>query len=376
MKLSVLQENLRKALSITSRFAASRSQLPALNNVCLKTEKGQLKLTSTNLETGIHYWLGAKVEQEGSLTVPAKTFFEFISSLSAGKIELLTDKNTLKVKSEGGKASLVGIPANDFPSVPSFEDKEKIDLPIKNLNQAVNRVAFAASLDESRPVLSGVLFKKRAGSLVMVATDGYRLSLKKLDLELKKNQEELFDKGILLPAKTLVEVTKLLVEEQGGDSFGLSLTPQASQVIFSLPQAEVVSRLIEGDFPDFEKIIPSESTTQVVVEKEDLLRGIKTASIFARESANIVRLEITKDQVKISANAPQMGDNLSTVSAQVQGKGALKIAFNVRFLLDFLGAVKEKEIELEFSGNLNPGVFKTSKDKSFFHIIMPVRVQD
>jgi len=375
MKISVLQENLQKALSITGRFAASRAQLPALNNVCLTTEKSRLKLTSTNLETGIHYWLGAKVEKAGSLTIPVKTFFELVSSLSAGRVELETDKHTLKIKSEGGRASLVGIPAADFPSVPSFEGKEKIDLPIKNLNQAVSQVAFAASLDESRPVLSGVLLKKRGDSLVMVATDGYRLSLKKINLELKKNQEELFDKGILLPAKTLIEVTKLLTEEQESDSFSLSLTPQASQAIFSLPQAEIVSRLIEGDFPDYEKIIPGKSTTQVTIEKEDLLRGIRTASIFARESANIVRLEVTKDQVKISANAPQMGDNLSTVNAQIQGK-SLKIAFNVRFLLDFLSAVKDKEVKLEFSGNLNPGIFKTGKDKSFFHIIMPVRVQD
>ncbi len=375
MKISLLQENLHKALSITSRFVASRAQLPALSNVCLKTENNRLKITATNLETGIHYWLGAKIEKEGSLTVPAKTFLELITSLSAGRINLEVDKNTLIVNSDNGRASLMGIPASDFPQVPSFEDKQKIDLPIKNLNRAVTQVAFSASLDDSRPVLSGVLLTKRNDQLAMVATDGYRLSLKKISQEFKKAQEELFTKGILLPAKTLVEAVKLLGEEEGGDSFSLSLTPKESQVIFSLPQAEIVSRLIEGDFPDFEKIIPGQAKTVVTVDKEELLGGIRTAAIFARESANIVRLEVAGDRLKISANAPQVGDNLSTITAQIQGEN-LKIAFNVRFLLDFLSIVKDKEVVLEFSGALSPGVFKVSKDKTFLHIIMPVRVQD
>jgi len=374
MRLSVLQENLAQGLNIASRSVATRAQLPILSNVLLTTDKGRLKISATNLETGINLWVGAKIEKEGSLSVPAKILSEFVSSLPAGKIELEAKENSLSLSAGAFKADFIGLSAAEFPLVPSLTGKVNVSFEGKVLASAVSQVAFAAATDEGRPVLTGVLILPKGNQLVLAATDGYRLSMKKLK-EVKGLEKLAQSKsGLIIPSRTLIEVARL-VGEADEEKIKLAITPKASQVIFALGEAEIVSRLIEGKFPDFEKIIPESSTTKVTVETETLTRAVRMAAIFARESANIIRFEIKGAKLRVSANTAQVGGNISEVEAKVEGKEG-KVAFNSRYLLDFLNTISADQVSFEMSGALNPGVFTALGDKSFLHIIMPVRVQE
>lgn len=375
MKLSVLQENLAKALSIASRTVAIRAQLPVLNNILLTTDKGRLKLSATNLETGINFWIGAKIEEKGSVSIPAKVLTEFVAALPPEKIELVTKENNLNLVCGVYQANFVGLPASEFPPVPTVKDKEIINFNFGDLHKAITQVAFAAAQDEGRPVLAGVLMVVKGKNLVLVATDGYRLSVKKISglKEIEKASE--LEKGLIIPAKTLMEVARIGGEEKQEKKVGLTVSSDSNQVIFSTPEAEIVSRLIEGDFPEFEKVIPSKGETKVIVETETLIKAAKMASIFARESANIVRVEIKNSTLRVSANTAQVGSNLSEIKVKTEGKKN-KIAFNSRYLLDFLNSIEAEQVSFEMSSPLNPGVFKPVGDNSFLHIIMPVRVQE
>lgn len=375
MKLSTLQENLAKGLSTVSRSVASKAQLPVLSNILLTTDKGRLKLSATNLETGINFWIGAKIEKEGTISIPAKILTEFVSSLPAEKVELEVKETTLNLICGSYQASFVGLAASEFPSVPTLKDKETISFSSGDLAKAVSQVAFAAAQDEGRPVLTGVLIITKGDSLVLVATDGYRLSVKKLAGVKGFGEVKEFKKGLIIPSRTLTEVAKVTSEQNQEKGVGLSITPSSNQIIFSTNDAEIVSRLIEGSFPEFEKIIPEKGKTKILVETESLMKAVRIASIFARESANIIRFRIKKSGITISANAPQIGDNVINLEAKVEGEEN-KIAFNSRYLLDLLNSCDSPSISFEMTSSLNPGVFTPSEDKSFFHIIMPVRIQE
>lgn len=375
MKLSVLQENLAQGLNTASRLVAPKAQLPVLGNILLATDRGRLKLSATNLETGINLWLGAKIDQEGSISIPAKIFTEYIVSLRPGKINLEVKENTLTVKGEFYQANFIGIPASEFPSIPTLKEEPKIKLGAKEIVSAVSQVAFAASQDDSRPVLSGILIRVKDNTLSFVATDGYRLSLR----HLKEGQElvkaEELQSGILVPARTLTEVAKAINIEDDKAVLGLTITSQAKQVIFSLPDIELISRLVEGKFPDYEKIIPDHQSSKIIFDTETFLAAVRTAAVFARESANIIRFAIGRNKVSLSANAAQVGDNLYDLEAKTEGEEA-KIAFNSRYLLDFLNSVDSDIVEMTMTTSLNPGVFSPAGRKDYLHIIMPVRVQE
>ena len=375
MKLSVLQENLTYGLTTTSRSVAAKAQLPVLSNILLATDQGRLKLSATNLETGINLWLGAKIERQGAISIPAKILTEYVSSLPAEKIDLEIKENLLYLTCGSYKASFIGLPAGEFPNIPSLKGKPEVSLLTKDLSLAISQVAFAAAQDEGRPVLTGVLIQTKGEILILVATDGYRLSLKKLAglREIQKVVE--FQKGLLIPARTLVEVGKIISVGDEEKTLGLTVTPEENQVIFTTPDCEIVSRLIEGKFPEFEKILPQKGTTRVILDAQGLAMAARVAAIFARESANIIRFEVGDSKLKVSANAAQVGDNVSEVEAKIEGKGG-KIAFNSRYLLDFLNSANSDLINFEMTTSLNPGVFTPAGDKSYLHVIMPVRVQE
>jgi len=375
MKVSILQENLIKGLNTASRSVASRAQLPILSHVLLVTDKGRLKISATNLETGVNLWLGAKVEKEGQITIPAKILTELVSSLPAQKVDLEVKENQLFISCGAYQADFVGLPASEFPKVPTLTGKPNFTFEGESLALASHQVAFAAATDEGRPILTGVLLTLEGSQLLLVATDGYRLSLKKL-ANTTKGQEEVkeFKKGLIIPARTLVEVARV-VNDSEEKSLKLGITPEANQAIFALPEVEIVSRLIEGSFPDFEKIVPEKGATKIILDKEELTRSVRMASIFARESANIIKFEVRGSKFKVSANTAQVGSNLSEIEAKIEGKEN-KIAFNSRYLLDFLSVVGSEQVTFEMSGSLNPGVFTPAGDSSFTHIIMPVRVQE
>jgi DNA polymerase-3 subunit beta len=381
VKVVLLQENLIKGLNSASRCVSGRVQLPILSHVLLATDEGRLKVSATNLETGVNLWLGAKIEKEGQITIPAKILTELTASLPAEKVQLEVKNNTLYLTCGSYQANFVGLAASEFPLIPTLTKEASVTLDGEMLNKAIGLVAFAAAADEGRPVLTGVLLTKIGKQLTLVATDGYRLSVK--NLKPKKDAAKLmtrWDKikelkdGLIIPARTLQEVARLMGESEDS-GLKLAVTPQASQVILALPEAEVVSRLIEGEFPDYQRIIPEKSETSVEVDREELIRAVRLAAIFARESANIIRFKVGKNGLQISANSASVGGNVSEVEAKVTGKPD-KIAFNSRYLLDLLGALSAEQITLEMGGSLNPGVFRPTGDQSFTHIIMPVRVQE
>lgn len=368
MKISLLQENLNKGLTTVSRSVSAKAQLPILSNILLETDKGRLKLSATNLETGLNFWLGAKIEEEGSICIPAKFLTEFVASLPSQKVDLETKENSLMISCQGFKATFTGMSPNEFPQIPKANSDSAITFEKKEFLQAISQVVFAASSDEGRPALTGVLLKPQENEVSLAATDGYRLSVKKLAAGLKIKDQ------LIIPAKTLIEVTRIIAESEEIKEVILSLAENQSQVVFSFPQVELASRLIEGEFPNFEKIIPEKFEISASFDREELLRAVKIASVFAREQANIVKLIFADNKIKVSAETAQMGSSEMELEAKTS-KGSLEMAFNYRFLLDFLNATSGEEILFEALGALNPGSFKISGDSSFFHIIMPVRIQ-
>lgn len=374
MKLEVLQEDLNQGLSVTSRFIASRPQLPVLANILFAAEKNnRLKLSATNLDIGIQYWLDAKVAKPGQLTIPAKEISEFVSYLSPGKLDLEAKKDSqVKISSKQGESVFTGMEAEEFPEIPTIDEAKTASLPLDNLEKAVNLVSFAAAGDDTRPVLAAVNWKFSKDGYRMVATDGYRLSLRDVsgvEVNMGKSQ----DSGtFLIPARSLIEIVRLASGEQ---ELKVGLTEDENQVVFLLPGLQLTSRLIEGEFPEYHKIIPEESATKVLVDKEEFHQSIRMASVFARESANVVKFEIGDSKIQISSNAPSVGENKTEVGAKTEGKN-LEIAFNYRFLLDFLKAIPldEQQVEMEFNEQLTPGAFKIPSDENWLHIIMPVKV--
>jgi len=367
MDLEVLQESLSKALLITSRFVSARAQLPVLSNILLKTDKTKLMLSATNLETSASISLGAKIKEEGELTIPAKNLSEIISNLSAGSIHLSSEKESLKITGAGFNGKVSGMNGLDFPKVPqTIKKDESIDLSKTEFLNSLPQVSFAASQDEGRPVLTGILFILSKKSLSLVATDGFRLSKKTIILE-KSDKEIKTD----IPKNILLEVTR-----EGGESENilLEVKEKEKQVVFGLGNLILSSRVLEGIYPDFEKIIPKSSSIKVRVDKEEILRAVKLASVFARDSANIVKIKIMKDSIKLSAESSQVGNQETVIDAKVEGE-PIEILFNYKFLEDFLRSVVGEEILMEFNNAASPGVFTDPKDPNYLHLIMPVKIQ-
>lgn len=371
MKTSCLQENLNKGLTILNRIISSKTQLPILGNILLATDQNRLRLSATNLETSINFWLGAKNDQEGKITVPAKTLAELIASFPAEKVSLEGKADVLKISCGAHKASLNGLSANEFPPFFISKQKPEFSFPRELFLQAILRTAFAAAQDEGRPVLTGIKWSQDKEGLFLAATDGYRLSLQRTPLVVGK-----WEKDLIIPARALLETAHIAQEKEGEGKEGVKifLAKEENQISFSFDNVEIMTRLIEGEFPDFSKIIPQSFATRVVLDREALLGAMRIAAIFARGSANIVKWKIGKGKITFLANTPQVGEESSELEAKTEGEEG-EIAFNFRYLLDFLNVIKSEEVVFEMSGPLNPGVFKPVGDDSLLHIIMPVRVQ-
>lgn len=368
MHFFILKENLNKALTIIGRNISPKPQLPVLSNILIHAESGQVRITTTNLDLGIIITIPAKVEENGETTVPGKLLTEFISTLSADKIEFTLDGQNLSVKTQKTQASFTTIPATEFPSSPDIS-QPKNTFSFKTIKNAIERTAFAASIDEGRPVLTGIKVVLSVGKMTLSATDGYRLSMESVDIPGKNDELK-----INLPAHTLTEVVRI-AQDLKAEEVGFSVVENKNQAIFHLPQTTIFTRIIDGEFPNIEKIIPTGFKTRVTVDCEQFAQAVKTASLFARGAANIIKIKIEKEGLRLSANTPQVGQNEDFVEAKVEGEET-EIAFNYRFLQDLLANFPEESLVFESSGALNPGVFKPTKPTpSFLHIIMPVRVQ-
>ncbi|OGM05488.1 DNA polymerase III subunit beta [Candidatus Woesebacteria bacterium GWB1_43_5] len=368
MKLQVLQENLAQALNIASRFASNKAQLPVLANIHLKTFKNKLLINATNLEVSVSVSAGAQIKSEGEITTPARAISEIIGNLAKKPVDLEVDKEQLKITTENFSSTLAGINAGDFPRVPVNVGKNAYQLPTEELIEALNKVLFSVSINESRPAITGVLFIFKPKQLTLVATDGFRLSQKKITIADPKE-----DFRVIIPKTVLTELTRLSGE---AEEILFSYNKDENQVIFGLPGVVVASRVIEGEFPPFEKIIPKESVFSIETDRDELLRAVKLSSVFARDSANVIKFNFKKKGIEISAESKTTGTQKSFVDARINGEITHEqAAFNFRFLEDILGVVESQAIEMSFAGENAPGVFCDSSDKNYLHIIMPVKIQ-
>lgn len=367
MKVSVLQEDLLHALTSVSRFVSPRAQLPVLANILFTCEKGKLRLAATNLEMGISLQMGAKVEKEGALTVPAKMVVDLVSSLPPGRVQIEQEGGHLRFLAEGFSSSLAGIPANEFPAIPQQAKGGALTISYSTLEELSRKVTFAASTDEARPVLTGALLIFGENKLAAVATDGFRLSHKEFQLGRKEKKEE----QVLVPARAVEELARIL---QGEEEIKIFFLEKEGQILFSGGPVVLTGRLIEGEFPNYEKIIPNNPGHKALVDKEGFLRAVRAAAVFAKESASILKLKLEDGKMFVEAESQQYGQERATIDAKVEG-GELEMAFNYRYVLDFLGSADGDEVLFATDGPTSPALFQDTKDPSYKHLIMPVRIQ-
>lgn len=362
MKLQVTQENLNKALNSVSRVANSRGTLPILANVLIKTTNNRLSLSATNLDIAITHYIGAKVSDEGSITVPARLMQDFVSSLPEGVIELDLQDNKLHVSTEKYQSVVNGIVADDFPVMPAIKDGKSWTIDGASFKKSLQQVVFAASADETRPVLTGVLLQTFEGKLHMAATDSYRLAEKQIGA----NNEEI---QLLIPASAMQDLLRVL----GDNDDKVKVTHNEQQVLFQVGDIELVTRLVDGKYPDYKKLIPGKFASEARLKRADLVNVTKVSSLFARESAGSVTIELDEKtkQLSIRSVASQLGENTATADAKIKGSGS--ITLNSRYLLDGLNALDGEEVVFGFNGKLEPTLLHDPANPDYKHIIMPLK---
>ncbi len=372
MKVTVSREALAHGLSVVARAVATRSTLPVLANVLLATDEGRLRLSATNLELAVTAWIPAKVAEEGAITVPARTFSDLVSTFPNEPVtmEAAIEPPTLHVHCASSHTDIRGIDAEEFPPLPVPDFAEGVRLPVENFREMVQQVAFAASTDDARPVLTGVLMRVRGDQLTLAASDGYRLSVRKQTLP---NPIE-HDLEVIVPARALTELARIAASE---GELALVAPPGRGQIIFRVDDIELVSQLIEGQYPAFEQIIPRDYHTRTVLSTAAFLKACKQAEIFAREGSNIVRLDITPGEdrpgeLRVSSQS-ETGASETTLTATVEGD-PIVIAFNVRFLREALEAIQTPEVALETTAPASPGVVRPVGDDAFLHVVMPMHL--
>jgi DNA polymerase III subunit beta len=377
VKFTCKQQDLSRGLTAVSHAVSSRSTLPILSNILLATDQGRLKLAATNLEIGINCWVDAQIHEEGTTTVPAKLLTDLVSSLPQAPVDISVaeDTNLLTIKSLGSIANIKGMDASEFPLIPSAEGGEPpVLLDAVLLKEMIAEVAFAAADDDSRPVFTGVQVQVNEEKITFAAADAFRLAVRVAPLPGDDHPRG----DILVPARTLTELARILPAEGPVE---MIVTPNRSQVLFHTPQLDLVSRLIDGTFPNFRQIIPKEHATRAVVETKLFAEAVKRAALFARDSSNITRVKINPGEndglepgaLTVEATAEDLGDNTSTVNAAVDGP-ELQIIFNVKYLADVLAVIGTPEVALEANGATKPGVIKPVGASDYTYVIMPMHI--
>ena len=377
MRVTCQQEHLARGLAVVGRAVATRSTLPVLSNILLETDDSQLKLSATNLEMGVSCWIGSRVEDPGAITVPARLLSDFVNSLPVGAVEMELEERsqTLHVRSDRFQAEIKGIDAADFPILPTVEQGTRFTLDPAGLREMITQVTISAASDESRPILTGILTQidPDAGRLTLAAADGFRLSVREADLQAPLEGKI----NVIIPARALTEVSRIAVDEE--QPIEVAITESRNQILFRLSHVHIVSQLIDGNFPDYERIIPARHTTRAVVNAKAMHGAVRIASFFARDAANVVRLdlrpggELEPGVVVVSAQAAEVGGNQGEIEASIEG-GGLEIAFNAKYLLDLLGVIGSDQIALELTTPSSPGLFRPVGDAPFIHVIMPMHI--
>jgi DNA polymerase-3 subunit beta len=375
MKVTCLQENLAKGLGIVTRAVSPRNVLPVLGNVLLATEEGRLKLAATNLEIGITYWVGTKVEDEGSITVPARTLLDFVNTLPNEKIHMTLDsrRQSLNLKCESFTSDIKGVDAQEFPVLPSAAVGEGLSLNVVDLREMITQTTIAAATDDTRPVLTGVLVRLDGDQLTLAAADGFRLSMRNSKLSAPVHESV----SVIIPARALSELARLVGDQD--DMVWMVLPTGRGQAVFRLKDAELSSSLIDGTFPDFQPIIPRSYNTRAVVSTAQFLKACKAADIFARQASHSARITVTPGaeslpgKLQVNATAAETGAGETVIDATVEGP-AIEIAFNVKYLVDVLTVVNTPNVALETTGPASPGVVRPVGRDDFIHVIMPMHL--
>ena len=376
MKVTVLQENLARGLGTVSKAVSPRSTLPVLANILIASDEGRLRLSATNLEMGITCWIPARIEEEGSTTVPARTFNDLISTLPGDQVSLKLDVATQSLNVRGGTSTndIKCIDAQEFPPLPVPDLDGAMQINSGDFREMIHQVAFAASTDEARPVLMGVLIQVEKDKLTMAAADGFRLSVRNAVLSAPMPAPV----SAIVPAQALKELARVAGDPE--EPIYMVLPKGRGQVIFRVKDVEVVSQLIDGTFPDYHQIIPRSYKSRTLVSTASLLKACKQAEIFAREGSNVARFNIKNSQgemqpseVEISATSEETGKNETIVEATVDG-GGLLIAFNVKFLREALEVIRTPNVALETSAPNAPGVVKPVGEDDYLHVIMPMHI--
>lgn len=373
VKITCKQQDLSRGLSVVSHAVSSRSTLPILANILLATDQGRLKLSATNLEIGINCWIDAEIHEEGTTTVPAKLITDLIGSLRQSHIDLTVpeDSHTMNIKSANSSANIKGMDPSEFPLIPSADGGESpIILDTGLLKEMISQVAFAAADDDSRPVFTGVHVEVNNEKLTFAAADAFRLAVRVAPLP----GHDQAHGNILIPAHTLTELARILPSE---GAVQMIVTPNRSQVLFHTEHIDLVSRLIEGTFPNFRQIIPKEHTTHAVVNTKEFAATVNEVIPFARDSSNIARVKVNgstgeePSALTIEANAEDVGNNVSTIHADVDGPEQ-QIIFNVKYLSDVLKVIDTPKVALEVTSAARPGVIKPVGPADYTYVIMPM----
>lgn len=362
MQLQVTQENLNRALGTVARVASTRGTLPVLANVLIKTVSGRLSIAATNLDIAITHYIGSKVEEDGAITVPARLMQDFVNSLPSGVIDLKLDDYKLNISTEQYQSVINGVSAEEFPVMPAIAQGKSWTVPAADLKKSLQQIVIAASSDEARPVLTGVYLHTNEGKLYMAATDSYRLAEK----ELVKIKDEV---NLLVPVTAMQDLLRIVSDAEDD----VQITSDEQQVLFRIGDVELVARLIEGKYPDYRKLIPQKFGTTAVLKRADLLNAAKISSLFARESAGSITLNVDEDtqELSIRSVASQLGENTAKANAKVVGGGS--ITLNSRYLLDALHALAGEEVSFCFNGKLEPSVLKDPSNNDYLHLIMPLK---
>ena len=377
MHVKCTQDHLSQALSSVIRAVGSRPMMPALGNVLLATDGERLKLAATNLDLGISTWIAAPIEEEGTVTVPARLLTDLVHSLPVGEQVELREKDqsrTLTVTCAHSHTQVRGIDPDEFPPIPTTEGEPTVSIERVLLREMIGQVAMAAARDDTRPVLAGVSVELAGSQLTMAAADGFRLAVREATLERELPEPV----NIIVPARALQELVRVMGDDDG--AVEITVTPNQSQVLFRAGDVVLVSRLIEGQFPNYQQIIPKSHTTRVVVPRRAFSEATRRVSLFARESANVLRLGVeaggdgdglVPGQVVIDAQAQDVGEIRDEVDASIEGEST-HIAFNAEYLNDLLGVLETDDVVLEVTGPLSPGVIKGADLADYLHVIMPM----
>ena len=377
MKLTTQQEDLQRGLNTVGRAVATRSTLPQTSHILVATDEGRLKLAATNLEIAITAWIPASVEDEGAITIPARLLTEFIASLPPVDVALTVAPRSRQAQIVAARndATISGMDADDFPPIPTIDEGDSIRLAPEALREAIEHTVLVAATDESRPVLTGVDLRIADGRITMAASDGLRLAVYHMDIAAPPADTL----EIIVPGRALQELGRLLGDQD--EPVTLSVNSARSQVLFRLSDVELTAQLIQGTFPSYTQLIPSEYQTRVTLDAGEFLREVRTAAVFARDGSGIVRLVLTPSEgtsgsgkMTLSARAEEQGEHHGEMDAAVDGEEA-KIAFNSKYLQDVLQVLGGGQLALESTGPSNPGVFRPVGRENYVHVIMPMFVQ-